>query len=302
MRPLNPLQTRLAEIPVDTRLVRIRGSETKLWQFGQQDASRTVLLVHGFRGTHHGLANLIALMPEVRFLAPDLPGFGESTPLTGEHSVAEYAAWLLELLRIVDPAGSSTVLGHSFGSMIVAKAAAQIGGRDIILVNPIAENALKGPDRLLTNLGIFYYWAGASLPRPLGNALLSSRLITRVMSEVMTVTKHRALRQWIHEEHEEHFSDFANRDVLLEAFRASVSTDVTAFAGDLPTGTTLIVGERDMIAPLDAAKRLFARMPESKLHVIEGVGHLVHYETPKPLAHVVREHLNEKATQGVIHD
>ncbi|KAB1644143.1 alpha/beta fold hydrolase [Gulosibacter chungangensis] len=302
MRALNPLQARLAEIPVTTRVHSIRGSATKVWEYGPATAPHTVVLVHGFRGTHHGLANLIALLPEVRFLAPDLPGFGESTPLNAEHSVSEYANWLLEFLAIEDPAATSTVLGHSFGSMLVASAASCLDGRDVILVNPIAENALHGPERLLTNLGVFYYWAGAVLPKPIGKTILSSPVITRVMSEVMAVTKDRALRQWIHEEHDEHFSEFADRDVLLEAFRASVSTDVRAFANALPSDTTLIAGERDLIAPLDATKRLHAAMPGAKLHVIQGVGHLIHYETPKPLARLVRQHLNEQAIEGASHD
>ncbi|MDJ1371142.1 alpha/beta fold hydrolase [Gulosibacter molinativorax] len=298
MRPQNPLQARLGEIPVVTRLRSIRGSETKIWVFGPEDALQTVVLVHGFRGTHHGLANLVALLPEVRFIAPDLPGFGESTPMPDEHSVNHYATWLLELLREEDPDRAASVLGHSFGSMIVARAAADLEGRDVILVNPIAENALEGPARMLTNLGVFYYWAGAALPAPVGQALLASPVITRVMSEVMAVTRSRALRTWIHAEHEEHFSEFASRDVLLEAFRASVSTDVSAFAAELPAGTTMIAGERDLIAPLDATKRLHAKSPGSELHVIEGVGHLIHYETPIPLARLVREHLDRKALQG----
>lgn len=292
MRALNPLQARLAEIPVEIRLLKVGGSDTKVWVYGPEDAEQTVVLVHGFRGTHHGLANLIALMPEVRFIAPDLPGFGESSPMSGEHSVAGYGAWLIELLGIVDAGREATVLGHSFGSMIVAGAASELSGRDVILVNPIAENALQGPERLLTNLGVFYYWAGAKLPRSLGNALLSSPVITRVMSEVMALTKDGPLRAWIHAEHDEHFSEFANRDVLLEAFRASVSTDVSSFAADLPYGTTLIAGERDMIAPLDATERLLEKLPGATLHVISGVGHLIHYETPKPLARLVREHLD----------
>lgn len=292
MPPLNPLQARLAEIPVEIRDHTLLGSKTRIWEFGPPEAEHAIVLVHGFRGTHHGLANLIALMPDVRFLAPDLPGFGESTPMRQEHSVAGYAQWLVELLDAVDASGNATVLGHSFGSMIVAKAAASLGGRDVILVNPISENALAGPERLLTNLGVFYYWAGAKLPKPVGQKLLSSGLITRVMSEAMTVSKDASLRRWIHAEHDQHFSDFANRDVLLEAFRASVSTDVTGYASTLPAKTTLIVGEKDIIAPLDAALRLHEQLPEASLHVIQGVGHLIHYETPKPLARLVRAHLD----------
>ena len=183
----------------------IGGAQTAIWEYGANDAAETIVLVHGFRGTHHGLLSLVAAMPEVRFIAPDLPGFGESGEFAVEHSLDAYAMWLRELLDALDPDARAVVLGHSFGSLVVARQVAALAPRRIVLVNPIAENALTGPDRVMTNLAIFYYWMGARLPRVLGNALLSSGLITRVMSEVMAVTKSRALRAWIHRQHSDYF-------------------------------------------------------------------------------------------------
>ena len=41
-------------------------------------------MVHGYRGDHHGLEPVIAAAADgVRIISPDLPGFGESTPLDG---------------------------------------------------------------------------------------------------------------------------------------------------------------------------------------------------------------------------
>lgn len=269
----------------------IGGARTAIWEYGANDAPETIVLVHGFRGTHHGLLSLVAAMPEVRFIAPDLPGFGESAVFAVEHSLDAYATWLRELLDALDPDARAVVLGHSFGSLVVARQVAALAPRRIVLVNPIAENALTGPDRVMTNLAIFYYWMGARLPRGLGNALLSSGLITRVMSEVMAVTKSRALRAWIHRQHADHFSEFVSRESLLDAFRASVSDDIRSHSSEFPEGTLLVVGEKDAIAPLPASRRLHPAMPGSTLRVIGGVGHLIHYETPLALARVLREHL-----------
>ncbi|MFD2673934.1 alpha/beta fold hydrolase [Gulosibacter bifidus] len=292
MTPRNPLETHLSAIPTKHTVFTVCDARTAVWTYGPDDAATTFILVHGFRGTHHGLELLAAAMPECQFIAPDLPGFGESQPFSGTHSLEQYAGWLTEFCEIVDPDASAIVLGHSFGSMIVANAVTNLSPRRISLVNPIAENALSGPDRILTNIAIGYYKLGALLPERLGSWLMSAPFITRIMSEVMAVTRNRALRQWIHAQHHAHFSDFANRQVLLEAFRASVSDDVTHHAADFPSGTSLIVGERDKIAPLPSSQRLQAAMPGSQLFVIEGVGHLVHYETPLALARVLRETYN----------
>ncbi|MFD2758834.1 alpha/beta fold hydrolase [Gulosibacter faecalis] len=295
MRPNNPLEHELAAIPSHRFDLDLDGALTAVWTYGPERAATTIVLVHGFRGTHHGLLNLVAALPEVRFIAPDLPGFGESAPFAGEHTLDAYAAWLGRLLDAVDPHREAIVLGHSFGSLVVARSVRALAPRQIVLVNPIAENALSGPERVPTMFAVGYYRLGAALPEPLGNALLRAPVITRVMSEVMAETKHRALRSWIHDEHDAHFSDFVSRRALLEAFRASVSDDVSSHAAEFPRGVHLVVGERDRIAPLPTSKRLHAAMPGSTLHIIEGVGHLVHYETPLALARILSQMLADAA-------
>lgn len=293
MFPVEAPSTRhLAHRASEIRDAPIAGSRTRDWRFPAHEASDetpTIILVHGFRGTHHGLLPLVAELPNVTFLAPDLPGFGESTPLTGKHSLDGYSDWLKRYLDRVDPHHEAIVLGHSFGSLVIARNPAVCGTRRIVLVNPIASPALEGPERIATELAIAYYRLGAWLPARLGHALMSSRLITRVMSEVMATTHHSGLRRWIHEEHDRHFSDFSDRTSLLEAFEASVSDSVMNHAGEFPAGTILVAGEQDQIAPAKAQGELVKRMRDATLYLIGGVGHLIHYETPKALARVLRE-------------
>lgn len=287
MTPRNPLESTLATVPTTAHTITVENRTTAVWEYGAPDAETTIVLIHGFRGTHHGLLSLVAAMPNTRFIAPDLPGFGASEPLMSRHTLASYARWLDGLLRQVDPDAKAVVLGHSFGSLVVANALESIAPRRIALVNPIAENALSGPNRILTGLATGYYKLGASLPERLGHRLLASPVITRIMSEVMAVTRDPALRRWIHNQHRQHFSSFVNRQVLLEAFRASVSDDVAAHAGDFPAGTLLVVGEKDAVAPLATSRRLHERMRGSELHIVHGVGHLIHYEAPRALARVL---------------
>ncbi|GGA56535.1 hypothetical protein GCM10011490_02970 [Pseudoclavibacter endophyticus] len=307
MRIHSPTDERLARMRVADAAAQVAGSRTRYWSYeaGPDDATTTIVLVHGFRGTHHGLLPVVAqFAPDsphaagdrnqsIRFIAPDLPGFGESDPLPAGHSLDDYAAWLAAFLEHVDPAGSAVVLGHSFGSLIVARDVRMLAPRRILLVNPIAAPALEGTAAVGTRLAILYYWLGAALPVGLGNALLRNRLITRVMSEVMAVTRSRALRAWIHREHDRHFSSFHDRDTLLEAFRASVSDSVLAHAAQLPAGTSLIAGARDAIAPIEAQLALAEAAPQASLRVIDGVGHLVHYETPAAAARLIRAAIDE---------
>ena len=149
-----------------------------------------------------------------------------------------------------------------------------------MLVNPIGAPALEGPRGVMTRLAVIYYRTAAALPERAGYALLANGAIVRVMSVTMAKTRQKPLRRWIHDQHDRYFSAFGDRNAVLEAFRASVSHDVSEYAADIHVPTLLVAAERDDVTPLDAQHRLVTRFPDAKLEVIPEVGHLIHYETP----------------------
>lgn len=258
--------------------------DTHVWNYGAE-AGQTLLLVHGFRGDHHGLEGIARriseLRPEMRVLVPDLPGFGETPPVPGRtHDLALYGEWLRALAVSVGPTGAGIdVLGHSFGSLVVAQAVATgLAPRRLILVNPISAPALEGPQAVMTQLAIGYYRAADLLPERAARVLLGHPAIVRVMSEVMAKTADPELRAWIHGQHASYFSTFADAATLLEAFRASVSHTVTEYSASFAMPTLLIAGERDDITPLTKQLELHRRVAGSQLRIIPGTGHLVHYE------------------------
>jgi len=300
-----PYDELLSRIPVTVHTVDVLGSRTRYWEYGDPatttttTTTTTIVMVHGFRGDHHGLEPVVAQLPGFRIISPDLPGFGESGPLTPiRHDIAGYGRWLSELVDALPLGGRTVILGHSFGSIIVA--AAMAGGLDadeVVLVNPIAAPALSGPRGLLTRLAVFYYWAAAKLPERLGFALLRNRAIVRVMSITMAKTGDRELRRWIHDQHDRYFSAFADRSVVLEAFTASVGSDVTEFAGSILQPTLLVAAEKDDITPVAAQHRLQTLFPNASLRVIPDVGHLIHYEVPAQAADEIRHFLSREATE-----
>ena len=291
----NPYAALLDAIPVERREIEVGGSTTAYWVYGPADAESTIIAVHGFRGEHHGLEPVVAHLPDVRVISPDLPGFGETPPLAGRrHDIEAYAAWLRGFAGAVAP--GAVILGHSFGSIVVAAAVA--GGLEtpqVILVNPIGAPALEGPRGLLTRLAIFYYWAGARLPKRVGDALLRNGAVVRIMSVSMAKTKDADLRRFIHDQHDTYFSRFADRDVLHDGFLASVSNDVRAYAPRIWQPTLLVAAQRDDITPIEAERHLATLFPDAMLVEIPDVGHLIHYETPAPAADAIRRFLAPSA-------
>ncbi|WP_404475742.1 alpha/beta fold hydrolase [Microbacterium aerolatum] len=286
----SPYADRLSRIPIERHEVEVRGGRTAYWVYGPESAT-TVIAVHGFRGEHHGLEPVLAYLPEIRVIAPDLPGFGESAPLPGRtHDLEEYAQWLREFADAVAP--GAIVLGHSFGS--IAASAAVAGGLEtprLILINPIGAPALEGPKGILTKLAVLYYGLGARLPAGIGTALLRNGMIVRGMSIAMAKTKDPDLRRFIHDQHDTYFSDFADRDVLRDAFVASVSHDVRAFAPDIDVPVLLVAAQQDDITPIEAERHLATLFADAELVEIADVGHLIHYETPAEAAGAIRRFL-----------
>ncbi len=216
---------------------------TRYWQYGKgmndgtfPEGSYPVLLVHGFRGDHHGLeiiANyLLKLIPNVSIISPDLPGFGRSADLPdgtqdettqGEDNINAYVAWLNDFVKHTNPAREDAqplplhLVGHSFGSIVTsAFAAAHPNSLALLsLINPISEPALEGSQRVASRLASLYYRAGAALPEKIGYPLLRSQLITRASSEVMMRTKDKAMRRFINGQHAAYFGSRHVRDADL---------------------------------------------------------------------------------------
>jgi len=285
--------------------IELPGGVTRWVEYGAAEAGGAdasgagpIIAVHGFRGDHHGLEPIVERLHGRRVIAPDLPGFGASDAFADRaHDIDGYARWLGEFGRAVAPGENVTLLGHSFGSIVVAAALAerQAEASLAVLVNPIGAPALKGPKAIGTGAAVFYYWLARALPARAGNALLRSPAIVRTMSVMMATTRDRELRRWIHGQHDAYFSLFADRGSLLEAFRASVSHDVSEYAARLELPVLLVAAAQDQITPVAAERRLEKLLPDGTLEVIDGVGHLIHYEKPAEAAALIEAFLSRHA-------
>lgn len=307
---------------------------TRYWQYGKgmndgtfPEGSYPVLLVHGFRGDHHGLeiiANyLLKLIPNVSIISPDLPGFGRSADLPentqgkdaqGGDNINAYVAWLNDFVKHTNPARENAqplplhLVGHSFGSIVTsAFAAAHPKSLALLsLINPISEPALEGSQRVASHLASLYYRAGAALPEKIGYPLLRSQLITRASSEVMMRTKDKAMRRFINGQHAAYFGSFGSRRGVLSAYEASITHTAAEYAAAIRVPVQMLVAEDDDLGTPETARAMYATLtsrdlPDSRnlpasssgarerLDMIPEVGHLIHYETPHLAAELIAD-------------
>ncbi|WP_315285755.1 alpha/beta hydrolase [Rothia mucilaginosa] len=306
---------------------------TRYWQYGKgmndgtfPGGSYPVLLVHGFRGDHHGLeiiANyLLKLIPNVSIISPDLPGFGRSADLPegtqgkntrdenaqGEDNINAYVAWLNDFVEHINPAREDAqrlplhVVGHSFGSIVTsAFAAAHPNSLTLLsLINPISEPALEGSQRVASRLASLYYRTGAALPEKIGYPLLRSQLITRASSEVMMRTKDKAMRRFINGQHAAYFGSFGSRRGVLSAYEASITHTAAEYAAAIRVPVQMLVAEDDDLGTPETARAMYATLTSrdlpatstgarERLDMIPEVGHLIHYETPRRAAELIAD-------------
>ena len=306
---------------------------TRYWQYGKgmnggtfPEGSYPVLLVHGFRGDHHGLeiiANyLLKLIPNVSIISPDLPGFGRSADLPegtqgkntrdensqGGDNINAYVAWLNDFVEHTNPAREDAqplplhLVGHSFGSIVTsAFAAAHPNSLALLsLINPISEPALEGSQRVASRLASLYYRAGAALPEKIGYPLLRSQLITRASSEVMMRTKDKAMRCFINGQHAAYFGSFGSRRGVLSAYEASITHTAAEYAAAIRVPVQMLVAEDDDLGTPETARAMYATLTSrdlpatstgarERLDMIPEVGHLIHYETPHRAAELIAD-------------
>lgn len=279
-------------------------AETTVWRYRptvEAPASARLLLVHGFRGDHHGLQLITDGLPEFEVLVPDLPGYGQSPPLKAqngrhvEHTLGLYAAFVEALADAMDLGQNDCLVGHSFGTIICSAHCAR-SSRDwsgLVLSAPISNSIFRG--RLLPGSALveLYYRLTQILPERAGDTVLRSATILEVMNLTLGVGWDHKLAAFVKDQHRQFFGGYSDRRTLLESYWASSRHTATQFASAVRVPTLLLPGALDNLSTVKGLRQLRDLLPQGQLEVIRGSGHLVHYEKPAQLARSIRRFVAE---------
>jgi pimeloyl-ACP methyl ester carboxylesterase len=261
----------------------VRGGSLHYWRTGT-DGAETVVMLHGLGGNHRGLAELAAELPGCDVVVPDLPGYGESEPLPGAHTLTAYADAVADLCAGLD-LGRVHLLGHSLGASIALVHAARHPGqlRSLCLLNPVSTAG-----NLTATLGKAYYRIAARLPARMTRFWLASRAAVYVSDAFVIVTRDRARRRWILEQDYRNYAKASVR-AMVESFLSYYETPFDEHAAALTVPTLLLTGDRDGIAPPKSVSALAGRVSNARYEPLAGAGHLAPVELPKEVAAVVRD-------------
>lgn len=268
-----------AQARTQKKSIEIAGVRCDYWFYPADNPNaQNVVLVHGYRGDHHGLESFAGGLEQFNVYSPDIPGFGTSEPLFEQHNLENYINWLEQFVKALG-LNNPIAIGHSFGTLLVCGAQARKPiFKALICINPVAGGVTKGLSRILMNFVKGYYWLAHKMPEGLGLAMLKTPLLVDSMSAYTTKSKDKDLRYWIKKQHQLHFNSFANSQVVWESYVASISHTLQAFEADLTCPILLIAAEKDEVTPVSAVLELSKRLPKAQMFEISNCGHLVHYE------------------------
>jgi len=245
-------------------------------------AGEPLLLIMGMSGTHlsWGEPFLEALRRDFEVVVYDHRGIGKSSPAQAGYTItdlADDAAGLLDTLGWERP----HVVGISMGGMVAQ------------------ELALRHPDRVRT------LTLGCTMAGGPSAALTSPEVLGRLQASWAGGDREAALRAaWevnvsrAFAAEDDQFADFRRRAIEVPASLPAIMAQMQAIGGHdtaerlsgIPAPTLVIHGTDDEMLPYANAKTLAERIPNARLEILDGVGHLFFWEEPERSAALVREH------------
>lgn len=246
-----------------------------------------VVLLHAFPLDHGMWQRQAPLADSLRLIVPDLRGFGASGSVPS--SIADFAddvAAILDALHIELPA---VVCGVSMGGYVAQHVASRHADRVAAVVLVDTRLEADTPEARSNRVEL------AGKVGRLGQSILADAMLPRLLAaprreaDPATVARH------------------AENQALLRAMieRQKVPTIQAALAalGDRPdmlaamrhvvAPTLLVVGAEDQITPPACLELAEREMPDAKLLIVPGAGHLVPLEAPEVFNRALVEFLAE---------
>ena len=208
-------------------------------------------------------------------IAVDLPGFGETSPLTGEVSIATLTDSIADFIRDQGLDGVATV-GQSMGGRIVLELARRGVGGDTVALDPGGfwsdrELFVFGAT-LRPSIALVRALRGALpslLDSPAGRTLLLAQLSARpwALSCETVLPDVRGL------------ADAPATGAAMDALTKGPKQQGAA-AGTVPGRVTIGWGRRDLVTVPRQAARATKLFPDAVLHWFERCGHFPQWDAP----------------------
>jgi len=283
------MEERPAKGDFPVRHVEIHGHDVAYRRAG---AGPVLLLLHGIAGSSQTwIPAMQYLQRDYDVLAPDFLGHGKSAKPLGDYSLGNHAAGMRDLLHVLG-IERATIIGQSFGGGVAMQFSYQFPERCERLVLVDAGGLGREVSWLLRLLTL----PAAEFVMP----VIFPGFLRSAGDAVFRFLRARGIRDDSAREIWRSYASLTeaeNREAFIRTMRAVINPggqavsamDRLYLAADMPT--LIVWGAKDRIIPLTHAYRAHEAIANSRLEVMEGVGHYPHVEEPYRFVEILRDFL-----------
>nr|WP_235014988.1 alpha/beta hydrolase [Parafrankia sp. Ea1.12] len=287
----------------ETTVIASDGVSLHVDEIGPSDATLTLVFVHGFCMTADAWSSQRRNLADLgRTVCYDQRAHGRSGPSDAEHcTLAQLADDLLRVLDDRVPTGPIALIGHSMGGMTIlglAETHPELFGDRIVAVAPLSTSAgglarsvlglpamvATAARRTLPGVAAAMRHSPSVLERARWRGSSLSRALTRRLGFGTTHVPGEVVDRL-----ERMIAD-TPIPVVGAFLRTLLDHDRLAATGvlrDVPT--LLLVGDADLMTPLEHSRALAEAVPAAELSVEAGAGHAVILERPNAVSARLRE-------------
>jgi pimeloyl-ACP methyl ester carboxylesterase len=239
--------------------VQVDGSRWHYYSTGAKEAP-LLMMVHGFRSSARFFRRtMMSLSDKWHVVAPDLPGHGDSEPWDPEVDVVEQWVLLEGFLREM-AMDRMSMIGSSRGGAVALQMAAhrpEMVDRLILIAAPTKPFKVGTLD--IKQMVVSKDALTDDLLREMGRTMMASRGYE------------------------------AARSRAVEADR--LERDLRPIMGMVKTPTLVIWGAEDRTIPVEMGLELLAGIPDSRMRIIGGAGHVPMLDKPRETVALFRSFL-----------
>ena len=289
VRPTWPTE----HLPLGTRSVCLRVNS------GASANAEPALMIHGLGSSGRAWAGLKAsLREELNVVAPDLPGFGQSSPpLDGDYSPAAHARAMIEVAEAKFDSQPFHLFGNSLGGHVAMRVAAMRPDlvSSLTLISPALPDLVPAKGAWLLPL-----MATPKVGEQIFNMYVELPSEQRARQTIMQNFADPDLvdSAWVSElaiEAEERNAHPYEAEAYVQTLRELLityadrtSTRPWALVKRIQAPTLAIYGKHDRLVNSRAAARVTREFPQAKVVVLPDAAHVPHMQTPDVVADLWR--------------
>lgn len=215
----------------------------------------------------------------------DPKGIARSNPDKGHPvSISSIADDIIELLNKI-AISSAHVMGISFGGFVALDLALRFPERIKRLV--LASTSFGGPNHVAPSMPVLAAFAetdGLNTIERIRKYLTVAFSPEFVLTNSDTVDRFCQLRE----------KNFVPREVYMQQLQAALSFDVEDSISQIGCETLVITGDNDVVVPTQNSINLAAAIPNARLEIIKGAGHMAFVEQAAEFNRIVADFLESK--------